>query len=340
DPGRAHHPRQPCRVAPADDRHPALRGHVPARAAPARAARLPRDLALRRQRGLRGHGARRGRPGRRRVRLTRAVGSPRPRVALLGLYHESNTFAPAITGDDAFALHRGAGLVEAFAGTSTAVGGFLEVGGAELVPLSFGLANPSGTIAGPTFARLLEELLAPLRRGGPWDAVLLALHGAAVAETELDADGMIVERVREAVGAAVPGGVCLDMHANLSLRTIERSTVAVLYRTNPHLDAADRARECGELVLHALRGEVTPVQALLRVPLVVNILRQGTSTSPLREVVAEVEAAESAPGVLSASLALGFPYADVPELGVTCVGGADGDERLAREAAGRRAPAA
>src|SRR5262249_3794554 len=50
--------------------------------------------------------------------------------------------------------------------------------------------------------------------------------------------------------------------------------------------------------------------------------------------------AESAPGVLSASLALGFPYADVPELGVTCVGVADGDERLAREAAARIALAA
>src|SRR5262249_11410206 len=129
DPGRAHHPRQPRRLAPADDRHSALCGHVPARATPARAARLACDLALRRQRALPGHRPRRGRRRRRRVRLARAVGSPTPRVALLGLYHESNTFAPGITGDDAFALYRGAELVEAFAGTSTAVGGFLEVGG-------------------------------------------------------------------------------------------------------------------------------------------------------------------------------------------------------------------
>jgi microcystin degradation protein MlrC len=149
-----------------------------------------------------------------------------------------------------------------------------------------------------------------------------------------------VERVRAAVGDRVPIGACLDMHANVSARTVERSTVTVLYRTNPHLDAAVRASECGRLVLGALRGEIEPVQALVRPPLVVNILRQGTSTAPLAQVVAEVEAVEREPGVLSASLAVGFPYADVPELGVSCVAVADGDAALAQRAARRIAAAA
>jgi microcystin degradation protein MlrC len=266
-------------------------------------------------------------------------------VALLGLYHESNTFAPSPTGDEAFELggtYRGGEITDAFAGTSSAVGGFLELGpgrDVELVPLFFAFANPSGPIAASTFARLLRELLEPLGRDGPWSGVLLALHGAAVAEDEHDADGLIVERVRALVGEHVPVGVCLDMHANVSTRTIERSTVTVAYRTNPHLDASSRALECGELVLRALRGEVDPVQALARPPLVVNILRQRTSSPPLNTVVAEVEAVEATPTVLSASLTLGFPYADVPDLGVACIVVADGDRRRAWEGAQRIAAA-
>jgi microcystin degradation protein MlrC len=267
-------------------------------------------------------------------------------MALLGLYHESNTFASSPTGDEAFepgGTYVGDDVVDAFAGTSTAVGGFLELGSThavELVPLFFAFANPAGPIAGATFARLLTELLERLGRNGPWSAVLLALHGAAVAEGEDDVDGLIVERVRSLVGDAVPIGVCLDMHANLSRRTIDHSTVTVAYRTNPHLDAATRAVECAELVLCTLRGEVDPVQALVRPPLVVNILRQRTSSPPLSAIVDEVEAVEAMPRVLSASLALGFPYADVPDLGVACLAVADGDEQRAREAAERVAAAA
>ena len=127
-------------------------------------------------------------------------------MALLGLYHESNTFVPGLTGDEEFergGTYRGGEIAEAFASAPSAAGGFLELAsepGIELVPLVFALANPSGTIAGPTLARLLRELLEPLRSEGPWDAVLLALHGAAVAETEADVGGRIVECVRAAVG--------------------------------------------------------------------------------------------------------------------------------------------
>jgi microcystin degradation protein MlrC len=276
-------------------------------------------------------------------RLTRSTG---PRLALAGLYHESNTFAPSPTGDQAFELggtYHGGDLADAFAGTSTAVGGFLELGSThdvELVPVFFALANPAGPIAAATFARLLTELLERLSREGPWSGVLLALHGAAVAEGEDDVDGLIVERVRALVGDHVPVGVCLDMHANVSTRMVERSTVTVAYRTNPHMDAAARAVECAELVLRTVRGEIEPVQALARPPLVVNILRQRTSSPPLAALVAEVDAIESTPPMLSASLALGFPYADVPDLGVACLAVADGDRRRATEAARRMAAAA
>ena len=50
---------------------------------------------------------------------------------------------------------------------------------------------------------------------------------------------------------------------------------------------------------------------------------------------ADVEEVRQRPGILSASLFLGFPYADVPEMGSAVLVVADGDRQLA-EAVGDR----
>jgi microcystin degradation protein MlrC len=194
-----------------------------------------------------------------------------------------------------------------------------------------------GIVTADAFERLSDELLRLLRRHGPWDAVLLAQHGAAVAEGALDADGEFIARVRAGLGPEVPLGVSLDLHANVSPRMVENSTVTTLYRTNPHLDARERALECAEMIARTLDGEARPVQALVKPSVIVNILRQGTSSEPMRSLMAEVEAACEADGVLAAGIAQGYPYADVPEMGMSCLVVADRDEALAWRVADRLA---
>ena len=147
-----------------------------------------------------------------------------------------------------------------------------------------------GLMTADAFERLSTELTDLLRRHGPWDAVLLAQHGAAVAEGMPDADGEFISRVRATVGPDVPIGVSLDLHANISERMIENATVTVLYRTNPHLDASERALECAALVAGTVAGDIRPVQALAKPPVLVNILRQATAAEPMRSLMAEVEA--------------------------------------------------
>src|SRR5206468_11382676 len=101
--------------------------------------------------------------------------------------------------------------------------------GIDLVPLGFAQADRMGVVTRDAFGRRSGELLGLLRRQGPWDAVLLAQHGAAVAEDAPDADGEFIARVRETVGASVPLGVSLDLHANVSPRMVEAGTVTTLY---------------------------------------------------------------------------------------------------------------
>jgi microcystin degradation protein MlrC len=172
-----------------------------------------------------------------------------------------------------------------------------------------------------------------LGSGGPWDGVLLALHGAAVCEAYPDADGEIAARVRAVAGSEVPIGLTIDMHANISPRMVDNVTATVVYRTNPHLDPRPRARECADIIVRTIRGEVRPVQALEMPPLVINILKQFTGEEPMRGLVADVERVLARPGMLSASVAEGYPYADVAEMGMSFLAVADGDAAAARAAA-------
>jgi microcystin degradation protein MlrC len=261
------------------------------------------------------------------------------RLALLGYHHETNTFA---TGQTEYAhferggILRGAEVVRQHAGATSTVAGFLEAGrltGEEVVPLLYFITPPSGLITRDAYQRITAELLEALEAQGPWDGVLLALHGAAVAVGYPDADGHVAARVRALVGPGVPIGLALDLHANVSAQLVEAATVTIFYRTNPHLDARERARECGELVVRTVRGEIRPVQALETPPLVVNILKQFTGAEPLRSLMNDVEALLERPGMLSASVGLGYPYADVPQMGMSFLTVHDGDSRAAREAA-------
>jgi microcystin degradation protein MlrC len=259
-----------------------------------------------------------------------------PRIAVLGLSHETNTFCVAPTDLAAFereGVLRGEDIWARHATAHTTLAGFWEAGQrtrADLVPLVWYSAIPAGTIARVAFERMLGDLLGRLREGGPWDGVLLALHGAAVADGFPDADGEIARRVRALVGPGVRVGLALDMHANVSPLMVDSVDITTVYRTNPHVDPRERAAECGELLVRAIRGEIRPVQALVQVPAAINITRQDTSEAPMSELVAEVERVLGEPGVLHASVAEGYPYADVPEMGMTALVVADGDAGVAR----------
>jgi microcystin degradation protein MlrC len=267
------------------------------------------------------------------------------RVAALGVSHETNTFAAVPTTYADFAragLLRGDEIRDRYRDSHATLAGFFDASerlGFELSPLVYATTEPMGTITAEAFDRIVGEMVERLAAGGPWDGVLLAQHGAAVSERHPDMDGEVVARIRATVGPRVPIGLALDMHANVSPRMVESVTATVLYRTNPHLDPRPRGFECAEIVARTITGEVRPVQALETPPLVINILRQATDEPPMREVVGDVEAVCRRPGILSASVAEGYPYADVPEMGMACLVVADGDAAAARDAArwlGRR----
>jgi len=261
------------------------------------------------------------------------------RIAALGFHHETNTFQSVITDYDSFAnfeFLRGSQIADRHATSKFTLAGYFQSAQKfefELVPLLFAFTGPTGTITKDAFDRISEEMMDLLKENGPWDGVLLAQHGAAVTEEYPDMDGEISRRVREVVGPDTPVVMTLDLHSNITQDQVANTDAMVVFRTNPHLDAVERAIEASEILVRTIRGEVRPVQRLVQVPMMINIVKQPTSFGPMREIMDEVDEVLEKTGVLSASCGQGFPYADVDQMGVSFLVVTDGDAAFAEEQA-------
>jgi len=257
------------------------------------------------------------------------------RVGIIALLQETNTFIAEQTTLRHFEenlLITGDVIRERLADTQHEIGGFfagLDEAGATAVPIFATRALPFGTVTHETYATLKERLLQALAETGPLDGLLVAPHGATVSEIVRDVDGDWLTAVRDSVGPELPMICTADPHGNLTPRMIEAVDAMIAYRSNPHLDQRARGREAAKLITQTIAGEVRPVVRAAFPPMAINIDRQCTSEEPCRSFCASVDAVRARNGVLSASLFLGFPYADVEEMGSAVAVVTDGDEALA-----------
>jgi microcystin degradation protein MlrC len=262
------------------------------------------------------------------------------RVGIIALLHESNTFLDEPTTLDHFRsnlLAEGPEALDAFRGSQHEVGGFLQIleqqPDVEVVGIFGARAMPYGTITAECWLELMQRLETALKAALPLDGLLVAPHGATVAENAPDADGDWLARVRSIVGTAMPITGTLDLHANVSPYMVQQCQALFGYRTNPHLDQRARGEEAAVTLLRTLNGEISPSMALVQLPLCVNIERQATSDEHGVRLWNEAERLQTQQGMLNISCLYGFPYSDVAEMGATVIAVSEQSAEMAREAA-------
>ena len=252
--------------------------------------------------------------------------------------HESNTFYPVLTTREMFqdtCLVSGPEVISHWGEAHHEIGGMLEVlpsQGLETIPLLTATAMPSGPVEEEAYEGILGEILDRIS-GQSLDGLLLALHGAMVAEHVRDADGRTASTVRRLVGPDLPIVMTLDLHANVSPLMIDSVTAATIYRTYPHLDQRERGREAVRILARTMEGGIRPVQSLVKPPVCISILAQATGQEPMAGLYRRMEELIEQDGVVSASIAPGFAYADVEEMGPAFLVVTDGDRALARKEA-------
>ena len=267
------------------------------------------------------------------------------RIAVGGIYHESNTFFSQPMTMERFAekdFHIGADILEHWRNTCSEISGFIE--GAqqfnfELVPTVMAWGMPSGALTSETYETLNGMLLNRLEEAKPLDGVLLSLHGAMVSEDFPDGDGEILRRVRQAIGPETPLVVTLDYHANMTEEMVRWPDAIICYDTYPHVDQAERGLEAAAIMNRILRQGLKPKLALARRPMLPYILCQLTEQPPMADAIALAHELEKRPEIVSVSVAAGFPYCDVPDAGFSVFVVGDNDEGVAQQAADQVADA-
>lgn len=262
------------------------------------------------------------------------------RVGIVGLLHESNTFVAEETTRAEFEsdlLLTGASIRERMEDAHHEVGGFLEYldesDDFEAVPIFLARALPYGPIAADVFDGLVAEMLDEVQRAGNLAGILAAPHGATVASGCPDADGFWLAEIRRVAGPDTCVVATIDPHANLSEQMVEATDALVAYASNPHLDQRETGRRAAEFLVRAVSGEIDLRQAASFPRMIVNIQRQNTGEEPLRSWYERCEQISANWKLVSHSIVLGFPFADVAEMGSSIVTVADGDESRARGAA-------
>jgi microcystin degradation protein MlrC len=256
------------------------------------------------------------------------------RIAIAGLMHESNTFAPQPADWQRFlegSWTTGNAMLPVWRDAHHEMGGFIEGAeqfGYELLPTVMAWATPAGPVTDDVLDEVTDRVISDCRKQSI-DGLLVALHGAMVTPSHLSADTELLRRLREALGADLPIIATLDFHGNVSPAMAEYADTLIGYQTYPHVDQRQRGLFAAQLMTRMVRGEVRPVAAVAKPPLIINLLGQATGREPMQGIMAHARQAERREGMLSVSVMAGFPYADVPDMGPAVIAVHDGDREAA-----------
>lgn len=263
-------------------------------------------------------------------------GLARPRLGIAGISIESSTFSPHLSGDEAFTIRTGDGLLAYYP--------FLDRGrdlreAAEWVPLYHGRSLPGGAVRPETYLRMKEEILAGIAQQGPFDGFFLDIHGAMSVVGMRDAEADLASAVREAVGDDTLVAASMDLHGNVSRALLDAVDLITCYRMAPHEDWLNTKERAVHTLLSRMRASTgadpaarRPWKAWRQVPLLLPGEKTSTRLEPARGIYADVAEVAELPGVLDAALWVGYAWADEPRCQAAVVVTGDDPNVIASEA--------
>ncbi len=246
----------------------------------------------------------------------------RPRIAVAGFQHETNTFAPIPTPFETFkeggawpAMKFGPEVIDTLSGLNLPMGGFLdEAEDFDIVPILWTFAEPGGYVTDDAFDRIAGMIVEGVAQAGDIDGVYLDLHGAMVTQSHEDGEAELLRRIREVAGPDLPIAVSLDLHGNMSRDFFNRASSVAIYRTYPHVDMADTGARARKLLREELSRGSPFAKAWRQLDYIIPIQAQSTRREPGGRLYGMLPGMTS-DTVSSVDFVFGFPPADVADCG-------------------------
>ena len=261
------------------------------------------------------------------------------RIGLIHVSQETNDFNPVPTtmlDYESFGIVEGPAILQQFRGMGQ-IGGYIEAveqsgRSIETVPIIRGWATAGGRISTEAYRFFDAKIRAGLSAAGRIDGLALQLHGACAAPDVDDVEGAQLQACRDVLGTEAPIVLGLDHHANITRKMVELSSAIVGHRSQPH-DPFDTGIIGTRLLIRILSGEVRPVMAWRKIPLLSHQEQFLTDRGPMKRWFDRARAMEADPRVLQASNYPMQPWLDVAEAGWATVVVTDNDRHLAEKLA-------
>ena len=237
-----------------------------------------------------------------------------PRLAIGGIHIESSTFSPLLSRRSDFLHLSGPAMMERYP--------FLRTGafaGIEAVPLDHFRALPGGPVARDDYESMKQDLLAHLDAAGKIDGFYLDCHGAMSVEGLDDAEADLLRAIRNRIGPDLPLTCSQDLHGNVSARFMAGVDWITTYRTAPHVDWMETRERAIRLFADWWQCPGPVHRAWTRIPVLVSGEQSSTECEPGRGLYAPLARESSQPGMLDASLWVGYAWADQARAGACAV---------------------
>jgi microcystin degradation protein MlrC len=262
------------------------------------------------------------------------------KVLIGAIGHESNTFTPFLTTRDDFVALYGADIFDRpwRRGSLEGIITTLKAQQVELLPTVAAGAMPGGVVERSAYEEFKRAVLENAH-DHDIDGVCLYLHGAMRAEGLDYCENDLLRDLRAELGPDVPITIALDMHANIVAEMVTNVDAMVAYHTAPHIDAFETGERAAQMLMEILTQGIKPEIGFAKIPFLLPGEMAQTSLDPMASMMRLVEQVEAHPEVLSASLANGHCWADVPDIGVIAVVVTRGNATLAQAEANRLATA-
>ncbi|MED5461103.1 MAG: M81 family metallopeptidase, partial [Pseudomonadota bacterium] len=260
------------------------------------------------------------------------------RFVVMTFAHETCTFCPGGDSD----IERWTRLRAPYVGdevfeAGSYIPGFVraidEYDDVELV----GLESPAGVYGSSSaawtteaaFEHFLTVMLEDLREAMPIDGVYLALHGAMAVRNVPRPEAEIARRFREVVGPDVPIVGSFDLHANEDEEFLRWADMAFITKRYPHYDSYLQGERSARALVRIAKGLYTPTTATRKPGVITPTVLQWTGHSPSMDIMERARRWESRERDVYISVAYGFPWADVPDVGATVHVMTNDDQMLA-----------
>src|SRR5258707_2098114 len=267
------------------------------------------------------------------------MSNPSMRIGVLHFSHETVTFLKNDTTLEDFIYPGSPAKGEALLKFDPKyfMGGFVkmarEFDGVELV----GIESPlwpktymgSGWVTQEAYETLVGKMIAEIKAEKPFDGVYLCLHGAMAVRGVPRPEAELARRVREVVGPKAFIAATFDLHGNEDEEFLKHADMGFAVKYFPHYDGYLQGERAARTLIRAIKGDYKPAHTTLKVPIITATVVMWTGASPWMDLVQRALVWEAREPDVYINVFFGFPFADVPDVGMTIQVLTNGNPELA-----------